>query len=267
MRVLLAQLAPAPGAVDRNVERLAHVVRSAREAELAVFPELYLSGYDLSAARGLALVPADPPLRKVAAVAAETRTAIVVGFPERLDGGRAANAAACFDADGRLAAVYRKTHLFGAAEREAFVAGDTLVVTQLAGVAVAPLVCFDVEFPEPARAAARAGAELLVTLAANMAPYAPDHALAARARALDNRIPHVYVNRVGAEAGLTFVGGSVAVRADGVVVARAGEQEGVAGAELDPGAPASGDTDYLSHVRSDLPVEVLTAVLQGGGPR
>ncbi len=100
-------------------------------------------------------------------------------------------------APGTPPVVYRKANLFGAAERSAFVEGGELVVADVGGHRLGLLICFDVEFPETARALAAAGAKLLVTIAANMEPYGPDHALAARARALDNRRPHVYVNRTG----------------------------------------------------------------------
>jgi predicted amidohydrolase len=165
-----------------------------------------------------------------------------------------ANAAACFDADGSLAGVYRKTHLFGA-EAEAFTAGDEQFVVPLAGTLVAPLICFDIEFPEPARAVARAGAELLVTPSANMAPYWADHELASRARALDNRLAHLYANRVGSEGRHTFVGGSRAVGPGGEVLIEASrdDEELLVVALGRPGAPDA-DVDYLRHARGELPV-------------
>ncbi|HST43461.1 MAG TPA: nitrilase-related carbon-nitrogen hydrolase, partial [Conexibacter sp.] len=159
-----------------------------------------------------------------------------------------------------------KTHLFGA-EAEAFAAGDELLVVELAGRRVAPLVCFDVEFPEPARALARAGAELLATLSANMEPYGPDHALAARARALDNRLPHVYVNRVGGEGGHRFVGGSAAIGADGAALAELGEGVATATAELPLGVADDPLVNYLEHLRDDLVVKAVSSPSVHGGPR
>jgi predicted amidohydrolase len=38
---------------------------------------------------------------------------------------------------------------------------------------------------------------MLVTISANMEPFGPDHDTAARARALENGLPHLYVNLVG----------------------------------------------------------------------
>ena len=122
-------------------------------------------------------------------------------------------------------------------------------------VAVAPLVCFDIEFPEPARAVAVAGAELLVTVSANMEPYEGEHELATRARALDNRLPHVYVNAVGELGGNRFVGGSRSVGAGCEVLAQAGAAEELLVAEVGRAAAAS-DVDYLRR----LPAEVRVVV-------
>lgn len=264
MRALLAQLDPAPGDVDANAAAVAAALAGYPEAEIAVFPELFLTGYDPRRAAELALAPDDAPLPTLQSIARRHGTALVLGFAERVAGG-VANSVACIDADGRWAATYRKTHLFGGAERAAFVAGEALTLVELAGRRVAPLICFDVEFPEPARALARAGADLLVTVAANMEPYGPDHALAARARALDNRLAHLYVNRVGEEAGLRFVGGSAAIGSDGQPLERFGENARLAVVELPLDRPASADdVDYLEHLRDDLVVEAPSTSLKGG---
>ncbi|HMJ33014.1 MAG TPA: nitrilase-related carbon-nitrogen hydrolase [Baekduia sp.] len=255
MHVLLGQLCPVPGDVAANVGAIADALAEHPTAELAVFPELFLGGYDLARVAGLAVEVGDPVIGELRAAARDAQTALVVGFAEALPHGGVANAVACIDAGGSLATTYRKTHLFGAGEREAFVAGDALRVTELAGRRAGPLVCFDIEFPEPARALARAGAELLVTVAANMDPYGPDHALAARARALDNRRPHVYVNRCGDEAGMSFAGGSAVIGPDGSVQHQLGRASQLACVEL-AGGPATGlDADYLQHLRPDLAVE------------
>ncbi len=129
----------------------------------------------------------------------------MIGFAERNEDGSCSNSVACIDRDGSLAGVYRKTQLY-AGEREVFRPGRELRIVTLAGIAVAPLICFDVEFPEPVRALALAGAELLVTASANMEPFGPDHELATRARALENRLPHLYANAVGTIGRLSFVG-------------------------------------------------------------
>jgi predicted amidohydrolase len=258
MEALLAQLAPRPRDLAANASRAATVVRQHPDVDLVVFPELYLSGYTFDRIDELACPPGGGVFAPVAEAAAAMGTAVVIGFPERIGGG-VANSLALLDRDGSLAGVYRKTHLFGD-EIRAFVRGDSLLVATLAGRRVAPLVCFDVEFPEPARAAARAGAELLITAAANMDPFWADHELHTRARALENRLPHLYVNRVGAESGFEFVGGSRSVAPDGSVLSEAASPtERLLVVPVALRRETDDRIDYLRHVREELPVLDLAA--------
>jgi predicted amidohydrolase len=224
VRALLAQLASVPGQTEANAGRVVEILGAHRDVEIAVFPELFLGGYDLSLVGQSARSPDSPELQSIAAAAAAASTAVVVGFAERAEDGSFFNSVACINRDGSLAGLYRKRRLFGS-EPDAFQVGDEHRVVRLAGLDVGPLICFDVEFPEPARELAAAGAELLVTASANMAPFGPDHEVATRARALENRLPHLYTNGVGAIGGLRLVGGSRSVDASGVVLAEAGSDE------------------------------------------
>src|SRR5918999_3808791 len=130
------------------------------------------------------------------------------------------------DAVRRVVAEHRKVQLYGGEESDAFVPGNELLVVELSDTKVGLMICFDVEFPEVARALARAGAELLVTISANMEPFGNDHAVFASARALENGLPHAYVNQVGpGEKGLIFIGGSTIVSPDGEVYEQADPTE------------------------------------------
>jgi predicted amidohydrolase len=253
LRVLLAQIAPVDGDLAANCTRLEGILAAAPGADLAVFPELFLSGYAAGTSPAMGRRREDEPLRRVRAAAAAADTALITGFAELGDDGELYDSALCVDRDGSLAGVHRKAYRFGA-ERKCFRAGDQLHVFELAGWRIAPLICFEIEFPEPARAVVLAGAELLVTVAANMAPYRGDHDLASRARALDNRVPHVYVNRVGTEAGLEFVGGSQVIDAGGRLLAAAGATEEILLRTLRAEPRSAPDLDYLNQLREPLPV-------------
>ncbi len=224
MRALLAQLASVPGQTQANAERVVAALAAHPEVEIAVFPELFLGGYDLALVPQAALPPDCPEFRAIADAAAAASTAVVVGFAERTEDGKLFNSVACIDRDGWLAGVYRKTRLFGA-EPDVFRPGEELEVVRLAGLDVGPLICFDIEFHEPACELAAAGAQLLVTASANMAPFGPDHELATRERAIENRLPHLYTNGVGTIGGFRLVGGSRSVDAFGAVLAEAGPDE------------------------------------------
>lgn len=263
MRALLAQLACRAGAVEQNLACLEDLLARHREIELAVFPELFLQGYELRGAADLAIAARSGQMQRVSTAAARAGTAVIVGFAERLPDGGIANSAACVDADGRLAGIARKTLLFGAAERRVFHEGEQLLLVELAGRVVAPLICFEIEFPEPARALALAGADLLVTIAANMKPYGAEQELACRARALENRRAHLYVNAVGRSGALELVGGSAAIDAAGQITASAGEAEQALEVEVPASwQDAGSDIDYLKHLKA--PGGIRVAIAQPG---
>jgi predicted amidohydrolase len=251
VKALLAQLSPKVGAVSENAERAATAIAEHPEADLAVFPELFLSGYAL---RGLEQVSRETDaaeLQLIQAVAADANTAVVVGFAERCKDGFG-NSAACIDETGRLVAIYRKTHLFGE-EAEVFTAGEELVLVSLAGRKVAPLICFDIEFPEPARRLAQAGAELITTISANFKPFAIDHSIPTLSRAIENRLPHLYSNMVGFSDGFEFVGGSRSMSPLGEVLYEApAEQEEIAIVPVADRAGVDERADYVPLLR-DMP--------------
>jgi predicted amidohydrolase len=251
VKALLAQLSPKVGAVSENAERAAKAIAEHPEADLAVFPELYLSGY---AYRGLEQVAREADageLRLIQAAAAGAKTAVVIGFAERCNDGFG-NSAACIDEAGRLVAIYRKILLFGE-EAEIFTAGKELMLVSLAGRKVAPLICFDIEFPEPARRVAQAGAELITTISANFKPFATDHSIPALSRAIENRLPHLYSNMVGSSDGFEFVGGSRSMSPLGKVLYEApADQEDIAIVPVADRTGVDQRADYVPLLR-DMP--------------
>lgn len=250
LKALLAQLAPTPGDLAVNVETVLATLAADDDAQLIVFPELFLCGYDLETVARLAIDLDGPELGRICCAAGEHHRSVVLGLAERL-GERPANTAIAIDEHGELAGVYRKTHLFGD-EAAAFVAGDRLEPIPLAGRTLGVMICFDVEFPEVGRKLAADGADTLLTIAANMAPFGPDHELASRARALESGLPHLYVNRVGSERGLTFVGLSRSVSAWGRTLAEAGQTRCALTVEVgEPGA-ADARLDYATQLRPEL---------------
>jgi predicted amidohydrolase len=242
---------PRPREVSANLSRARQIVAESAGADLVVLPELFLSGYQLEDVEPLAVDLDGPEVRALGDAARTASTALVVGAAERTPAG-VANSALCIDRTGELAGVYRKTHLFGA-ETEAYVPGDSLATVALEGRRLGVMICFDMEFPEVARTLAADGADVLVTISANPAPFELDHDLFARTRALENGLPHVYVNRVGEEEGFDFCGGSLALDPDAGVLAEAGtEGERVLSAELGEPGRRDARTRYRDLLREEL---------------
>lgn len=248
MRIVLAQVVGVPGDISANAVLLECTLQQHRGADVVVFPELFLSGYFAGREPKHAISASHAVFERIARAAQEAGSHVVFGFSEKRDVG-ISNSVAHVTDQGALAAVYRKAQLFGEGENAAFVAGDALVLTNIRGTRVGLLNCFDVEFPEHARELALAGAEVFITIAANMEPYGADHSFAVRSRAVENRKFHVYVNRVLAESELTFVGESCVVAPSGKVIAKLGSDPAVVAIEVDLEGWADQDVDYLRYVR------------------
>ena len=112
VRALLAQLESVLRDPPANAARAAEALAAHPEADIAVFPELFLGAYDLRALDETARPVDCDELATVAAAAAAAGTAVVIGFAERNDDGSCSNSVACIDRDGSLAGVYRKTQLY-----------------------------------------------------------------------------------------------------------------------------------------------------------
>ncbi|GGS21615.1 hydrolase [Streptomyces humidus] len=242
MRTALLQSSGRPGSVVENLEVLdeAAARAAAAGAALLVAPELFLTGYAVGDDIARLAEPADGAAADtVAGLATRHGLAIVYGYPER-EGETVLNSAQLISAEGVRLANYRKTHLFGRFERDHFrPGGQPVVQAELNGLTVGLMICYDVEFPENVRAHALAGTDLLVVPTAQMHPFQFVAESMIPVRAFENQMYVAYVNRVGREGEFEFVGLSALAGPDGVVRARAGRDEELVLADVDPVALAA----------------------------
>ena len=232
-RVALAQLAPRLGEVDANLELAAEWLRraGAERAQLAVLPELALTGYLLSdLVPEVAIHASDPRLLSLSLELPDAL--IAIGFVEETDDHRYCNSAALLR-DGELLAIHRKVYLptYGLFDEGRFTRAGDQIRTHDVGEPIGRIglsVCEDFWHPSLPMLQAQEGASLLVNIAAGPA-RAPGSAAGTRAVAGWHKMQDTYAllgtvaiafcNRVGNEEGLTFWGGSRLLDADGSVVA------------------------------------------------
>lgn len=201
---------------------------------LIVCPELFMSGYNVGEAISrLAETPEGPFASAVSALARETGTAILYGYPERGQG-VLYNSAACFGSDGSLIANHRKLGIPPGFEPDYFSPGDQTTLFDLGALRFAILICYDAEFPEPARQAALAGAQVLVVPTALRDMWGVVAHKMMPTRAFENGVYLVYANHAGKEGDHAYLGASCISSPTGEDVARAGAGEQVIAAAIDP---------------------------------
>jgi predicted amidohydrolase len=166
MRMLLAALRCEKGDIAGNLAAQLRLLAQARSAgcELALFPEMSLTGSADPATHPERLIPLDhPAVGRLAEVSGETGVAVCFGVAERSRAGRP-HITQVVAASGHILGVQRKRQL-GEGE-EAFTAATGTGVFGLAGVCFGVAICAEAGFDAPFDEAAAAGAGLMLFPAA-----------------------------------------------------------------------------------------------------
>jgi predicted amidohydrolase len=249
--------------VEANLQRCEHWAMRAAQAgaRLIGFPEnfAYLGSdqdHKLALAEDVEGSPG-PVLSRMKALAQRTRAWLLLGgFPEKSDHSRLIrNTCLLLDPEGRVAATYRKIHLFdvdvpgGLSFREsaAVEPGLAPVVADLPGLKLGLSICYDLRFPELYRRLVDLGADLLAVPSAFTAETGKDHwHLLLRARAVENTSWLFAPAQFGQHGGRrASYGHALIVDPWGVVVSECGQHEGFALATI--------DLAYAAAVRRSLP--------------
>jgi len=230
VRIALAQLAPALGALEDNLERHRVALGEARDggANLIVFPELGLTGYLLQDLAAEVAMRLDDP--RLGALVAETRgVSAVISFVEESADHRLFIAAALVE-DGSIRHVHRKLFLptYGLFdERRFFAAGDLLrAVPSDLGAGIGLGICEDFWHMAVPQLLALDGAQILINVSSS-----PGRDLAStnevglgtatswrtmmRTYAQLTTSFVVFCNRVGLDESITFWGGSEVIGPSG----------------------------------------------------
>ena len=225
LRIGLAQLKPFTGNIDKNLGKMKDTLDKFMESgvRLAVFPELFVMGY---MSRDLIYRLAEPldgdTVARIVDLAKEYGMYIITGFAERdIKYEVIYNSALFVTPDGGVKS-YRKMHLPDFSvfdEWRYFRRWDGTVETwRVDGFDIGTMICYDVFFPELARAYTYLGAKVLIAISATPDFSQPLFHIIAQARAIENTTYFVWVNMVGTYEGLGFAGASRVVEPLGRVV-------------------------------------------------
>lgn len=261
-RIAVWQATGVVGDVEGNLQRLQAAASAAvvEGADVLVTPELFSTGYapahvfdsDGAAIRG-----------RLAEYARLYGVGVVASTVDQ-DGDQRFISASFFDAQGVERTRYRKSYLFGDEERSVFLPGFAAPeVIEYAGLQIALGICYDVEFPEFVRGAARRGAEALLIPTAvpttgdvgglpSDRTYNADRisTLMVPCRAMENGMYVAYANHGGPD----FTGLSCISGPHGNVLAQADRQELMLIAEFESAEVhrARHINTYLRDFRNDL---------------
>ena len=233
LRLALAQFAPRLGLLEENLARHRELLRKARSggADLVVFPELGLTGYQLQDLAAEVAMRVDD--KRLLSLATETvGVSAVVSFVEESSDHRLFISAALME-DGEVRFVHRKLFLptYGLFdERRFFAAGDRLrAVDSRLGVRLGLAVCEDFWHLAVPETLALDGAQILINVSSSPGrDLAAIHEVGLGTAASWRNLMRTYAqlttsfvifcNRVGVDETISFWGGSEVIAPSGEAV-------------------------------------------------
>jgi len=224
--------------------RLFSEAAAAEGAEFIVLPEMFATGFSMNPG-ATAEDPDGLTPTFLRTLARDLGVTVLGGYVQRAEDGKGANTALAVGPDGEILAAYIKTHLIGIlGEDTAHVAGEGPVTFPLGGGMATSFICYDLRFPELFRLVAE-DHHLICVMASWPAARQAHWDLLLQARAIENQVFVLGVNRVGHGGGLEFLGGSAIIDPLGRTLVHGQDIEGLVMADI--------DFHLVDTVRADLP--------------
>jgi omega-amidase len=236
MRVLTLQFDIAWDDKQANFDRVRRMLAGSAPGKggLIVLPETFATGFSMNVA-AIAEAPEGQTERFLAELAVEYKACVLGGLVTIAGDGRGLNQAVAFGPSGELLARYTKLHPFSyAGEDEHYAPGDSIETLAFGGLTIAPMICYDLRFPEAFRSSVRAGADCFVVIANWPAARAGHWDALLAARAIENQAFVIGVNRCGNDPKNAYAGGSRILGPSGGTITSAGAGESVLTAEIVP---------------------------------
>ncbi len=218
--IAAAQTIPIRGDVDASVAHHVRLVHAAAEerAQVLVFPELSLTGYELDLATELAFSERDPRLAPLVEMASSYRMTLIVGAPVRI--GSRLHIGAFIVSSDREVGLYTKHHLGAfptsaspdgivpAAEESVFHPGNRNPLVRFGGNTAALAVCADTSRPSHPKEAADRGARTYLASMFVLPSDLEKETASLRSYAVRHAMAVVLANYGGPSGGLPSGGGS-----------------------------------------------------------
>lgn len=250
MKIALIQMDIVLGDVEANRHKAMTLINEGlrQGAKLFVLPELWTTGYILDRLLELGEPDNGPTIKMLQKVAKDNCVEIISGSIAEVRDGKVYNTIYAIDNKGEIIGKYSKIHLVPMMDEEKFLTpGDTKCVLDLSFGKAGAIVCYDLRFTELSRSLALNGCEALFVPAEWPAIRGKHWLTLNMARAIENQMYVIAVNRVGQDPNNKFFGHSMIINPWGDVVAEGSEtDEQVIIADVDFG--------MVAEVRKKIPI-------------
>ena len=209
---------------------------AAAGTDLIILPEMWNTGYSLENIRDIADRNGQETIALMSELAKKHQINIHAGSVADLRDGEVYNTTYLFDRQGQVVGQYSKIHLFRLMDEEKYLqAGGDIGLFQFDGVQLGTMICYDLRFPELTRTMSLGGAQVVFLPAEWPYPRLNHWRHLQIARAIENQMFVVSVNRVGKAGDTEFFGHSMVVDPWGEVLFEADDKAGIHHVTIDLG--------------------------------
>ena len=242
VRVLAVQMESAIGGIKLNIDTVKNLLianlEKYAEVDFVFLPEVWTVGWEPSVFSDTAQkIDDSDAVGMLKEIAKKYNTNIIGGSFIREENKKLYNSCPVINRQGELLAVYDKNHLYsyyGCDEGKYITCGSNPVMVNIEGVKIGLTICYDIRFPEIYRVYRKAGADILVNMAAwGKSKKIPWDSMTT-SRAVENQTYMIALTQTGLLAdGNENLGHSMIIDYEGKILDEIDEIEGGIYAELD----------------------------------
>lgn len=235
MRIALIQTNIEYGNPEKNMNHVEELIKKSISSnpDIIILPEMWNTSYALKKLNDIADREGKPCAMLVSKLAKENNVNIIAGSVADKNSDKMYNTSYVFNREGKNVAKYSKVHLFKLIHEEAYMTqGVERVCFDLDDIKCGIIICYDLRFPELTRKLVLDGAKILFIPAQWPKPKLDTWRTLIQARAIENQMFVVAVNRVGKEKKAEFFGHSMVVDPLGQIIAEGTEEEEVIIADI-----------------------------------
>lgn len=214
--------------IDKNIKK---------GTDIVVLPEVWTVGWKPSIFKDYAeTIENSETIEFLSEIAQKYKVNVIGGSFIAKKDGKYYNCCPVINRNGELIATYNKMHLFsyyGCDEGKYIDSGINPVLIDIDGVKIGLTICYDIRFPEIYRAYRKAGADLLVNMAAWPKSRAIHWDVLSKARAIENQCFMVALTQSGHIENREYnLGHSRIINYNGEIISEFNDNEGAMFAEL-----------------------------------
>ena len=246
MKITIAQIDINDNQIDTNTSKIIKIIETHKSSDIILFPELALTGFPTYENIHDKYSASTAAFQAICQITKDQTAKVLIGHIEHTENNFYNSA--FLIANGQAQIIHRKAHLW-IDDQGVFKAGQSTTLFPIDQYQIGAQICFDLEFPEGARALAKAGADMILMPNGNMHPYENTHFILSQARAIENQVFVATCNRIGSGHGGQFAGESLVVSPFGEILLKMGSEESTQTLELDLNdvMRSRADYQYINH--------------------